>query len=112
VLELRWATARKSKVGETARRDIELVIKQAPGFGNLHYVAACLWWLSAAPDRLEKTLDHAKSAINLGVRPAQFEQGPVFKSLLKDKRMQRVLKQQPQQALAADPPAILDPDTP
>ncbi|MEX2137695.1 MAG: serine/threonine-protein kinase [Pirellulales bacterium] len=112
VLELRWAAAQKSKVGETALRDIELVIEQAPGFGNLHYVAACIWWLSAAPDRLKKTLDHSKSAINLGVRPTQFEQGPVFMLLLKDERMQRVLKQQPQQALAAEPPAILDPDTP
>ncbi|MEX2025923.1 MAG: tetratricopeptide repeat protein, partial [Pirellulaceae bacterium] len=112
VLELRWATARKLKIGETALRDIESVIEQAPGFGNLHYLAACIWCLSAAPDQVKKTLDHAERAINLGIRPAQFEQGPVFKLLLKDERMQRVLKQQPQQALSADPPAILNPDTP
>ena len=111
-LEWKWSTKQRTTIRETAISDIESVIAQARGFGNLHYVAAHIWCLSAEPNRLEKALDHAKEAINLGVEPKKLQYGKVFALLGEDERMQRLLKHHPQQALAADPPAILDPDTP
>jgi tetratricopeptide (TPR) repeat protein len=111
-LEWSWATRRKStRIRETAKSDIESVIRQAPGFGNLHYIAAYTWCLSEGPNRTQRALDHVELAINLGMKPALFEQSSVFEELRRDERMQRLLKRHPQHALAADPPAILDPDT-
>jgi tetratricopeptide (TPR) repeat protein len=111
-LELAWARARDSKVPTTAQSDIEATIRLAPGFGNLHYVAACIWYLSDVTNRDERTLDHIEQAINLGIKPEQFKQGKLFDSLLQDSRMTRLLERRPPPTLAAEPPAILDPDSP
>jgi tetratricopeptide (TPR) repeat protein len=111
-LELTWARARKAKVPTTAQSDIEATIRLAPGCGNLHYVAACIWHLSDATNRVDRTLDHIEQAINLGIKPEQFKQGKLFDSLLQDSRMTRLLARRPPPTLAAEPPAILDPDSP
>jgi tetratricopeptide (TPR) repeat protein len=113
-LEWEWATLRKARVRENAASDIESAIRLAPGCGKLHFVAACIWSLSEAPNRDERVLDHTERAISLGIRPEQFNQGNVFDSLRQDYRMMRLLEHPPQKApaLAAEPPAILDPDSP
>jgi tetratricopeptide (TPR) repeat protein len=111
-LEWSWALRQKrSRIRETATSDIESVIGQAPGFGNLHYIAAYIWCLSEGPSRIERALDHVERAINLGINPARFEQGSVFEELRREERMQKLLQRRPPEALAADPPAILNPDT-
>jgi Tfp pilus assembly protein PilF len=112
LLEWKWAIARRTSPGPSAAADIESAINLAPGHGNLHYVAACIWCLSNAPNRIDRALDHAERAITLGLKPEKLEQGTVFGSLLKEPRMTRLLQRQPRQLLAADPPAIVNPDTP
>jgi serine/threonine protein kinase/Tfp pilus assembly protein PilF len=111
-LELAWARVRKTQVRATALSDIEATIRLAPGFGKVHYFAACIWCLSDATNRVERTLDHVERAINLGIEPEQFKQGSVFDVLLQDSRMTRLLERRPEPVRAAEPPAILDPDSP
>jgi tetratricopeptide (TPR) repeat protein len=111
-LELAWARVRKSRVPTTAQSDIEATIRLAPGFGNLHYFAACIWYSSDPTNGIERTLDHVEQAINLGIKPEQFKQGDLFDVLLLDSRMSRLLDRRPPPKLAAEPPAILDPDSP
>jgi serine/threonine protein kinase len=111
-LELAWARVRKTQVRSTALSDIEASIRLAPGFGKLHYFAAYIWCLSDATNRVERTLDHIERAITLGIEPEQFKQGSVFDSLLQDSRMTRLLERRPEPVRAAEPPAILDPDSP
>jgi tetratricopeptide (TPR) repeat protein len=111
-LALRWALESGSKtVSSTATRDIEAVLELVPEFGNLHLAAASIWCLSSDPNKLEKALDHAEQAISLGVKPERFEHGTAFRDFGEEKR-RHLSKLRPSQTLAADPPAILNPDTP
>jgi tetratricopeptide (TPR) repeat protein len=113
-LEWDWAAQRRShRIRENATTDIESAIRLAPGFGKLHFVAACIWCRTDLPNGKERALDHVERAISLGIKPEQFKQGNVFDSLLLDSRMMRLLAgRQQAPALAAEPPAILDPDSP
>jgi serine/threonine protein kinase/Tfp pilus assembly protein PilF len=113
-LEWDWAMLRRTRVRENATTDIESAIRLAPETGKLHFIAACIWCLSDAKNRDERVLDHVERAINLGIKPEQFKQGNVFDSLRQDYRMMRLLDRPPHKApaLAAEPPAILDPDSP
>jgi tetratricopeptide (TPR) repeat protein len=113
-LELAWARARKEPIRSTAKSDIESTIRLAPASGKLHFIAACICCLSDAPEEKQRALDHAERAISLGIKPEQFNQGNVFDSLRQDYRMMRLLNHPPKKApvLAAEPPAILDPDSP
>jgi serine/threonine protein kinase/Flp pilus assembly protein TadD len=110
-LEWKWAVQDRRTIPHTAITDIETVVGLAPGHGNLHFAAARIWCRSTHANRLDKALDHAKQAINLGVKPERFEQGTAFKEFGEEK-MRQLLKLRPRRTLAADPPAILNPDTP
>jgi tetratricopeptide (TPR) repeat protein len=113
ILELRQAMAadpRNPPVPPSSIKDIESAIRLAPGFGNMHYLAATLWCLSELDGRKDRMLQHAQRAIQLGVDAQRFKDLPQFESLLGKEHFDALVRSVPKQALVSDPPRFVDPD--
>jgi hypothetical protein len=98
------------RVPSNAVQDIENAIRLAPGFANMHFLAATMWCLTERAERDGAVLQHAHRAIELGFDPQRLKDLPHFQALLGERQMKALSHIVQRKPLLPDPPRFLDPD--